>query len=62
MSISATQNWISTHKRKDNAVERWNAALAVTQQCAATARAAGGDGFARASAYYDCRRGKKVAM
>jgi len=62
MSIAATQSWISSHKRKDNAVERWNTALAQTQQCAAAARNVAGDGFARASAYYDCRRGKKVSM
>lgn len=61
MSVAATQAWISAHKRKDNAVERWNAALADTKACATTANGTSGDGFARATAYYNCRRGKKVA-
>lgn len=60
MSVAATRTWIEAHKRKDDAVARWEKALVDTQSCAATARAATGDGFARATAYYNCRRGKKV--
>lgn len=59
MSVSATQNWIAQHKRKDNAVERWNAALADTKSCAQSV--ANMSGFEAATAYYNCRKGKKVA-
>jgi hypothetical protein len=59
MSVAETQAWISSHKRKDNAVERWNAALADTKSCAQSV--ASMSGFAAATAYYNCRKGKKVA-
>lgn len=59
MSVSETQAWISAHKRKDNAVERWNSALADTKSCASSVK--GQSGFAAATAYYNCRKGKKVA-
>jgi len=53
MSISATRNWISSHKRKDNAVERWDAALADTKKCADVAYGTPGGGFARLDIYYN---------
>ena len=58
MSVSATQAWISAHKRKDDAVERWNRALADTKQCAESVKSM--SGFEAATAYYNCRKGKKV--
>ena len=58
MSVAETQSWISGHKRKDNAVERWNAALADTKACAQ--QAASQSGFAAATTYYNCRKGKKL--
>ena len=60
MSISATRAWISAHKRKDDAVERWDKALADTQACANSVKNMAG--FAAATAYYTCRKGKKVTM
>ena len=62
MSIQATREWIATHKRKDDAVARWDGALEDTRVCAAEARRMVGDGFARATAYYNCRNGKKLTI
>lgn len=59
MSVTATQNWIGQHKRKDDAVERWNKALADTKSCASSV--ASMSGFEAATAYYNCRKGKKVS-
>ena len=58
MSVAETQSWIEAHKRKDNAVQRWNAALADTKSCAQSV--ASMSGFAAATAYFNCRKGKKV--
>lgn len=58
MSIAATREWIESHKRKDDAVARWDGALEDTRVCAAEARRIAGDGFARATAFYNCRKGK----
>lgn len=59
MSVQETVAWISQHKRNDNAVQNWEQALATTRECAQTARQQ--SGFAAATAYYNCRKGKKVA-
>lgn len=58
MSVAETQAWIASHKRKDNAVDRWNQALQDTKACASSV--ASMSGFAAATAYYQCRKGKKV--
>jgi len=61
VSIAATRAWIAAHKRKDDAVARWDGALEDTRVCAAAAARVSGDGFARANAYYNCRTGKTIA-
>ena len=58
MSVAETVSWIEAHKRKDNAAQRWNQALADTKACAQ--QAAAQSGFAAATTYYNCRKGKKV--
>lgn len=58
MSVAETTAWIEQHKRKDNAVARWNQALQDTKACAQ--QAASQSGFAAATTYYNCRKGKKV--
>jgi hypothetical protein len=58
MSIEATRQWIQAHKRKEDAVARWNGALEDTRVCAAEASRQ--SGFAAANAYYNCRNGKKL--
>lgn len=60
MSIEATRKWIREHKRKVDAQERWDGALEDTRVCAAEADRTPGGGLARATAYYNCRSGKKV--
>ena len=60
MSVAATRAWISSHKRKDDAVERWDKALADTKSCAESVKSQ--SGFAAATAYYNCRKGKKVTI
>lgn len=59
MSVAETQAWIAAHKRKGDAVDRWNKALADTKSCAESAKDQ--SGFAAATAYYNCRKGKKVS-
>ena len=61
MSIEGTRRWIAAHKRKDDAVARWDGALEDSRVCAAVANRVPGNGFDRASAYYDCRTGKTIA-
>lgn len=60
MSIQAAREWITKNKRKDNALARWDGALEDTRICAAEAARTVGSGMARATAYYNCRNGKKV--
>lgn len=60
MSIEATRQWITAHKRKKDAVERWDGALEDTRVCAAEANRMAGTGFARLNTYYNCRRGKTL--
>lgn len=61
MSIEATRRWIAAHKRKKDAVERWDGALEDTRICAAEANRTAGTGIARLTAYYNCRSGKTLA-
>lgn len=58
MSAAETISWIDAHKRKDNASARWSQALQDTKACAASV--ASMSGFAAATAYYNCRKGKKL--
>lgn len=58
MSIAATRQWIAEHKRKDDAVARWDGALEDTRVCAAEANRQ--SGFQAANTYYNCRKGKTL--
>lgn len=58
MSIQETRQWIQAHKRKEDAVARWDGALEDTRICASEANKL--SGFAAATQYYNCRNGKKL--
>jgi hypothetical protein len=59
MSVADTVNWINEHKRKTDAAQRWQSAYEQTKTCAKSVESM--SGFAAATAYYNCRKGKKVA-